>query len=134
MSNLFKSFGDMISGDEMLFYCTGKSGYVRKVVSKPGSIGLWMYQACVSLKCGLPSLVYSMMHTSNKQSGTFVKCHEIIKEWGNMIKASYTKDTTLFMDRYYLQEESKAWLKENGINCIVSICKGRFGVLVKVLQ
>ena len=134
MSNLFRSFGDMISGDEKLFYFTGKSGYVRKVVSKPGSIGLWMYQACVSLKCGLPCLVYSRMHTSNKQSGTVVKCHDIIKECGNMIETSCTQDTTLFMDSYYLQEESRAWLKEKGINYIASIHSGRFGALVKVLQ
>lgn len=134
MSKQFQSFGDMISGDEKLYYYTGKSGYVRKVVSKPRSIGLWMYQACVSLKCGLPCLVYTRMHTSNKQSGTVVKCHEIIKEWGDMIKTSYTQDTTLFMDSYYLQKESKAWLKENNINYIASIHKGRFGVLVKVLQ
>ena len=66
MKNIFKTFGDMISGDEKLFFYTGMSGYVRKVITKPGSIGLWMYQACVPLKCSKPCLVYTRMHDSNK--------------------------------------------------------------------
>ena len=134
MKNIFKTFGDMISGDEKLFFYTGMSGYVRKVITKPGSIGLWMYQACVPLKCGKPCLVYTRMHDSNKQAGKVVKCHEIIQEWGEMILDSYQRETMLFMDSYYLQEESRKWLKENGIKYIASIHSGRFGVLVKTMM
>jgi len=47
-----------------------------------------------------------------------VKCHEIIQEWGEIILDSYQRETMLFMDSYYLQEESRKWLKENGIKYI----------------
>eukprot|EP00957_Ditylum_brightwellii_P095687 7290714-Ditylum_brightwellii.AAC.1 len=56
LGKLFSTFGDAVSGDENLFHYTGASGYVRLVVSKPGRLGLWMFQLAASLACGLPFL------------------------------------------------------------------------------
>ena len=135
MAKVFKELGDQVSGDEKLFYYTGRSKYVRVVPSKPLRIGLWMYQACISLGCGLPCLVYTKMHDSDKDLGKVVKCHDIIKEWGEMIKkANEEAHTTLFMDSYYLQQQSRGWLKENGIKYLASIHSGRFGVLVDSMK
>ena len=132
MANIFTKLGDQVSGDEKLFPYTGFSKNVRKVPSKPSRVGLWMYQACVPLKCGLPCLVYTRMHVSDKELGTAVKCHDIIKEWGEMImEINEDKHTTLFMGSYYLQKESRAWLKEMGINYVACIHSGIFGVLVE---
>ena len=46
----------------------------------------------------------------------------------------HMKEKQCFMDSYYLQEESRKWLKENGIKYIASIHSGRFGVLVKTMM
>ena len=44
------------------------------------------------------------------------------------------KQTVLFMDSYYLTEESRVLLRGKDVNYIASIHTGRFGVLVKRLS
>ena len=105
------------------------------VKNKPAGIGLWMYQAAVLVKCGKPCLIYTRMHTSNKQKGKHIKCHEIIKQWTRTIKSTYVpSNTTLFMDSYYLQDESRRWLMEQDLKYVASLNSGRFGVLVSCLK
>jgi hypothetical protein len=41
--------GESLAGDEKLVYFTGNSGFIRKVPSKPGGIGLWNYMAAVKV-------------------------------------------------------------------------------------
>ena len=135
MAKIFQSFGDMVSGDEKLFFYSGYSQYTRQVKNKPAGVGLWMYQASVLLKCGKPCLIYTRMHNSNKQKGMHVKCHEIIKTWAEMIQDTYKpSNSTLFMDSYYLQEESRQWLKEKQVKYVASLHSGRFGVLINSLK
>ena len=75
------------------------------------------------------------MHNSCQETQKVVKCHDIIKDWATMIlERRQGKQTVLFMDSYYLTEESRVWLRENHVNYIASIHKGRFGVLVHSLS
>ena len=64
MAEMFLSFGDSVAGDEKLWGYAGATGYSRLVMTKPSRIGLWMFQGAVRLKCGLPCLIYTKMHTS----------------------------------------------------------------------
>jgi hypothetical protein len=41
--------GEALIGDEKLVYFTGNSGFIRKVPSKPGGIGVWNYMATVKV-------------------------------------------------------------------------------------
>ena len=45
--------------DEKLFRFTGKGRIVRKVPNKPARVGIWHYQAVVTLPGELPYLVYT---------------------------------------------------------------------------
>ena len=63
MAFVFQAFGDMVSGDEKLFFYSGYSQYTRMVKNKPAGTGIWMYQAAVLLKCGKP-------HQTNRKEST----------------------------------------------------------------
>ena len=52
----------------------------------------------------------------------------------DIIERRQGKQTVLFMDSYYLTEESRVWLRENHMNYIESIHKDRFDVLVHSLS
>ena len=136
MGKVFRTFGDAVAGDEKLAVkYSGSSGFVRQVITKPSRLGLWMYQAAVKLKSGTPCLIYTKMHNSCQETQKVVRYHDIIKDWANMIlERTQGKQTVLFMDSYYLTEESRVWLREKHVNYIASIHKGRFGVLVKSLS
>eukprot|EP00957_Ditylum_brightwellii_P064698 4910239-Ditylum_brightwellii.AAC.1 len=113
MGNLFSAFGNAVPSGEKLFCYTGPSGYVRMVVSKPGKVGMWMFQVAVSLGCGLPCLIYIKMHTLCMESGRTVACTDIVKDWSNMtIDCLQCKEATLYMDSYYLTDEGRKWLRE----------------------
>ena len=135
MESIFHSLGDHVAGDEKLFYYIGASGFVRKVPSKPTKIGLWMYQAAVQLACGLPCLIYTKMHNSSQEAGIKVKCHDIVSDWGKLIakKPQHAK-SILFMDNYYLQQESRRWLRDKKLNYTASIQQKRFQLLVDNLK
>eukprot|EP00957_Ditylum_brightwellii_P158578 12070586-Ditylum_brightwellii.AAC.1 len=112
LGKLFSTFGDAVSGDEKFFHYTGASGNVCLVVSKPGRLGLWMFQLAVSLPCGLPCFVYTKMHALCMENGRTILCTENVKDWGNMIAdCLQCKETTLYMDSYYLTHEGRKWLK-----------------------
>ena len=75
------------------------------------------------------------MHNSCQKTQKVVGCHGIIKDWASMIlERTQGKQLVLFMDSYYLAEESRVWLREKYVNYIASIHKGRFCVLVKSLS
>ena len=135
LGKLFILLGDAVSGDEKLFRYTGASGYVRLVVSKPGRVGLWMFQAAISLGCGLPCLIYSRMHTSCMENGRNISCTEIVKDWGNMIiNCVQCKASTLYMDSYYLTDKGRKWLRANKVQYVASLNRGRFGTIVNMLD
>jgi hypothetical protein len=90
------SFGDSFSGDEKLFCYTGRSGYVRKFPNKPARIGLWHYQGCIILRSGKPYLVYTRMHAGLPEKKTVVKCHSIVKDWGELIKKNDLQTIVFF--------------------------------------
>jgi hypothetical protein len=135
LGKLFSTFGDAVSGDEKLFHYTGASGYVHLVVSKPGRLGLWMFQLAVSLACGLPCLVYTKMHESCMENGRTFLCTDTVKDWGNMIvDRLQCKETTLYMDSYYLTHEGRKWLKAKRVQYIASLNRGQFVTIVSMLD
>ena len=135
MGNMFLKFGDYVSGDEKLFRYTGASGFVRMVINKPARLGLWMFQAAVRLKCGLPCIVYSRMHSSCMNTKKRISCHDIVKYWGNLIlDRGQNRETVLVMDNYYLTEESRLWLRRHRIKYIASISRVRFGSIVNSME
>ena len=52
-----------------LFRFTGKGGIVRKVPNKPARVGIWHYQAVVTLPDELPYLVYTRVHNTSANMG-----------------------------------------------------------------
>ena len=108
MDDMFFKFGDCVSGDEKLFRYTGSSGFLRLVKNKPARLGLWMFQAAIRLKCGLPCLIYTRIHCSCMNRNTPTRCHDIVSDWGNLIKErGQNRETILVMDNYYLTEETR---------------------------
>eukprot|EP00957_Ditylum_brightwellii_P020552 1549537-Ditylum_brightwellii.AAC.1 len=81
LGNLFSSFGDAVPCNKKVFhYTAGACGYVYLVVSKPDRLGLRMFQLDVSLACGLPCLVCTMMHTLHMENGRMTSCTDIVKD------------------------------------------------------
>ena len=62
MGKVFRTFGDIVTGDEKLFKYSGSSGFMRHVMNKSSGLGLWLYQVAVKLKCGAPCLIYTKLH------------------------------------------------------------------------
>ena len=112
--NVFKKLGQVLSGDEKLFFFSGKSGLIRYCPNKPTKMGLWNYQRCVMLSCQKPFLIFNKLQTSNFDSSKKSKISEIVKKWGSII---LNRDPlcTLVFDSYYMSKESRNYLNENKI-------------------
>ena len=135
MADVFTSFGDSVAGDEKLWKYAGASGYIRLVINKPSRMGLWMFQAAVRLKCGLPCLIYTKMHTSTMENRRVIKCFDTVKAWADMITERITNGrTVLYMDSYYLTEEGREYLRRKKVLYVASITRGRFGTIVDTME
>eukprot|EP00957_Ditylum_brightwellii_P107377 8193664-Ditylum_brightwellii.AAC.1 len=135
MGHLFSAFDDTVPGDEKLFCYTGPSGYVCMVVSKPGNVGLWMFQVDVGLECGLPCLIYTKMYTLCMENGRTIACTDIVKDWDNMIiNHLQYKETTLYMDGYYLMDKGRKWLRGKKVQYIASLNHSHFRTIAKMLD
>ena len=134
LADIFSSFGDSVAGYEKLWKYAGVSGYIRLVINKPSRIGLWMFQAAVRLKCGLPCLIYTKMHTSTMENRRVIKCFDTVKAWADMITERITNGrTVLYMDSYYLTEEGREYLRRKKVLYVASITRGRFGTIVDTM-
>jgi hypothetical protein len=135
MGDVFSFFGYLVSGDEKLFGYAGMSGYVRQVITKPSRLGLWMFQAAVRLECGLPCLIYTRMHSSCMENNRVIKCFQTVKDWGDMIHERFTLGkAVLYMDSYYLTEESRKYLRQKKVMYVASITRNRFATIVNSLE
>ena len=68
VGKFFGTYGDAVAVDEKLIKYSCLSVFLRQVISKPSRLGLWLYQAAVKLKCGVPSLIYTKMHNSCQET------------------------------------------------------------------
>ena len=110
--SIFAKLGRYIAGDEKLWHFTGASSCVRLVPSKPGKLGLWMYELCCTLPDGSAYLLYFRMH-DNRQ-GAPVPVADVVKEWANVIltvgktgEANPNPYTMLVFDSYYTSKDGQ---------------------------
>jgi hypothetical protein len=130
--------GEFIAGDEKLFHFTGMSGDVRLVPSKPDKIGLWFYELCTKLSCGLPYLLHFRLHTS---ADGVIKVSDVVKQWaqvrtsiGRELAPDVNDKTYLAFDSYYLDAESRSYLKEQGVRYSASVSKCRMSPEVSLVH
>jgi hypothetical protein len=83
--SLVNNIGLHAAGDEKVFHFTGNAGHTRKVDSKK-EIGLWIYEMCVMLSCGLPILIFLKCHNSLPTLNESTPTHEIIQMWSTIIR------------------------------------------------
>ena len=94
-----------------------------------------MYEAAVLLECGLPCLIYTRMQLTCMEMNNTMRAADIVKDWGNLIIDRVLRNkTVLYMDSYYLTEESRVWLRQNKVQYVASINRGRFGNIVENLS
>ena len=74
-------------------------------------MGIWHYQAVVTLPTGDPFLVYTRTHNSSSNLGESTATAEIVKEWAQLIKG-YRQDTTMCMDSYFLSGAGRGILRD----------------------
>ena len=86
-----ESLGQILCGDEKLFWFTANNGFVRQVLSKPAQVGLWHYQAVVPLKYGGIFLIFTQMHNAKKNMGKSIPTVEIVKQWIDISKKTTTQ-------------------------------------------
>ena len=103
-----------------LFRFTGKGGIVRKVPNKPARVGIWHYQAVVTLPDELPYLVYTRVHNTSANMGENTPTSMIVLEWADIIQ-SFRQPTTLAMDSYYLDNNGRQRLLERGVRYVAAL-------------
>jgi hypothetical protein len=130
------SLGECIACDEKLLHFTGGIGFARMVPSKPDKIGLWFYEAVVTLSNGDPFLVYSRLCDSNSKQGIHTPTSDIVKDWANIIVEFKNRgivdapNTVLCFDSYYATNEARKYCNDNGIKYIGAVQSNRFQALV----
>ena len=75
----------MLGGDEKVFRFTGRDGIVRKVPKKPARMGIWHYQAVVSLSTEEPFLAYTRVHNTSENLGESTRTARIVNEWADLV-------------------------------------------------
>lgn len=130
------NLGEVVAGDEKLFYFTGNSAYLKYVPSKPDRVGLWNYELCVLLDEDCPFLVHTTMSLSSSKLGIQEPVTAIVEKWIEVIKSFQDTDPILFIDSYYhtkgvrdrlVQEEVRyvAASKENNFQTITAVLNDR---------
>lgn len=105
LQSCIKSLGESLAGDEKLFEYTGLSYLIRKKGDK--QVGLWIYEACASLRNGLPLLLYLRLHTANKHVGETVPVHLVVQDWVDLLHQKGKPETILAHDHYYFSKEAR---------------------------
>ena len=131
--NALSTLGEVLCGDEKLFYFTGSSGMVRTVPSKPARVGIWHYQACVFLENNLPFLVFTRAHSASTSLDMHVQTATIVSEWAAIIERK-ERETILVMDSYYLDSAGRHLLREKGISYIAALKPSRFKEITSILK
>ena len=132
--------GQYVAGDEKLYYFTGVSGNVRLVISKPGRLGLWMYELCVRVTIDgkeYPFLMHTFMHDSLVDS---VTVSSVVQRWveamwsvgADLVPAgtSPCPKTFLIADSYYMSSATRTYLTEKGQYFSLSCSKDRIALEV----
>jgi hypothetical protein len=132
--SIFQRLGASVAGDEKLWFCSGWSDFIRKVPSKPGGVGLWMYQLSITLPDGSAFCCYFRMH--HNRNGP-IPVAEVVEEWGDIIDnvgmtpdgVRVNKGCLLVFDSYYATKGVFKLLRERGIPFTCSATKERMGPL-----
>jgi len=125
-SKCIRTFGEAFAGDEKLFRFTGLSGFIRQCPSKPARIGIWHFQACVTLPSGRSYLVWTRAHMTPEAHNLHVTTTEIVREWCALIQQKSSGGTMLVFDSYYLSKASREVLLETGTRFLAAVRPDRF--------
>ena len=131
---IFARLGACVAGDEKLWFCTGSSDFIRKVPSKPGGVGLWMYQLCLTLPDGTTFCLYFRMH--HNRDGP-VPVADVVKEWADALEdvgreadgETVNVGCALVFDSYYATKDVFTMLRNRGRAFTSSATKERKGSL-----
>ena len=127
--------GQFVAGDEKLFHFTGQSGDVRLVKSKPDQIGLWFYELCCRLRCGLPYLLHLQLHRNKVQGQVSVKVSDMVKRWGHVVQTigGHLEPNRAF-DSYYMDAEARRYLREERLLYCASAQAARFSAEINLVH
>lgn len=128
--NLVLHLGESVAGDEKLFYFTGKTQDIRLVPHKPQRIGLWFYELCAGLRYGGQFLLFTKLHRNDQ----YTSVASIVQIWCNIIKKLQEKKTLLTMDSYYMNNEAKQVLEENGVSFVAAFTKNKFNSITQEME
>ena len=118
--------GGYLCCDEKLYYFTGDSYLIRKVLTKPGRIGIWFYQSAIQLANGLPFLVSTSAHSSPTTTA------KIISEW---IKIANSKGRAVaVMDQYYMSREARQLVVKMNANVVAGLNRDRFRNWAQIME
>lgn len=128
--NKLDVLGRALACDEKLLHFTGDTGWIRLVQTKPDRIGLWFYEACVTLSNGLPYLVHAWLSTTNASEGTSTSVAECVAKWANIIvrateRNNANKNTLLVMDSYYTSKDSIIACQQKEVLFVAAINSAR---------
>jgi len=129
-----ETLGECICCDEKLFRFTGKSGFVRMVPNKPSRIGIWHYQATVTLRSGAQDLIYTKAHMSGSASETCTPTARIVSEWADISTRKSNGSAMLVFDSYYLSQDARLDTLESQVPYLCSVSPTRFEKVTKILK
>lgn len=116
-------------------------GDVRLVKSKPSQIGLWFYELCCRLSCGLPYLLHFRLHRNKVQGQVSIKVSDVVKRWAHVVKSvgsniepNRNPKCILVFDSYYMDAEARRYLRDERLIYSASAQAGRFGPEVKLVH
>ena len=131
--SILHSVGQHAAGDEKLFHFTGDSDLIRLVVSKPGKVGLWLYQLACKLKARDKELPYMMDTLVHHNHAGAVHVIDIVKRWHECVEEVERRSSNvgepsawLVFDSYYTTSKVRDFLIEKGQKFIGSVKHDRF--------
>jgi hypothetical protein len=132
--SVVRKLGQSVAGDEKLYHFTGNSCDVRLVASKPDRIGLWFYELCAPLKCGLQYMLYTRLHTNRDRCP--IKVAAVVQDWATIIQkfGPTSSKCILAFDNYYMDSAARVLLKEMNVKFTASCQPGRFVDEIKLLH
>lgn len=108
---MFEHVGEFAAGDEKLHKFKGNSRDIMHCPSKPDKIGLWNYQLCTMLGCGLPFLLDLFQKLCTEENVEHVV--NIVMRWCEILFQYFPSrafPTLLAFDMYYMSSATRAYV------------------------
>lgn len=132
--SIVENVGEAVAGDEKLFHFTGESLSARLVPSKPGTIGLWMYELCAQLKSGKIFLLHCAKSNASRVLGISEPTIDIVGKWIDAISSTRSRNPLLSIDTYYFNQGVRDLFRERNQRFVASCKASNFLNICNVLS